>query len=249
MISGVKRCNLRSFNAVLNNRNVTSREREFLFVLCFWANDQGVCFPSNALLQKYCNASERTVQNVQVSLEKKGELEIDYESSPLGTNMLRIVCVGGAPLQKKGRKPVSAKSKGGAKSEPKVAPKVSNAPHSNIDPVPDPVPIPNHSHEVKTEKLSNREQAARLDESGNTAKPGWPAVQAEIQKRIDPHTYEVWYAPTREEDSRDGILRVSVPTDWFRDYLRAHQPMIFETARAVVPGVRGIVWTVPEARR
>src|SRR4051794_23470215 len=107
----VERCSLRSYAAVVNNRRIRGREREFLFVLCRWANDVGVCYPRVELIAKYFNCDERTVQLTQNKLEAKGELEIDHEASPLGTNILRICCVGGPALEKRGVKRTGVKKR------------------------------------------------------------------------------------------------------------------------------------------
>jgi len=78
------------------------------------ANDNGVAWPSVQRIKDKTNQEERNVQVCLVKLVEAGELEINYNKGPFGTNLYRILIVepkdpdalgGPLPPNKRGRPP------------------------------------------------------------------------------------------------------------------------------------------------
>ena len=68
--------------------------------------------------------------------------------------------------------------------------------------------------------------------ASSTAKPQttWDAILGEIQKEVNPHSFETWLRPTRQEQLRDGMLVIAVPNP---DFTRVQQKFGPQIERAV----------------
>ena len=68
--------------------------------------------------------------------------------------------------------------------------------------------------------------------ASSTAKPQttWDAILGEIQKEVNPHSFETWLRPTRQEQHRDGMLVIAVPNP---DFTRVQQKFGPQIERAV----------------
>ena len=44
----------------------------------------------------------------------------------------------------------------------------------------------------------------------------WQAMLASIKTKINPHSYETWFAPTRQQGTENGTMHVSVPSSLFQ---------------------------------
>src|SRR4051812_48488394 len=108
---------------VIHHAQTTLKLKGFLCVLATWANAEGVCYPSVEKIAALAEVSIRTVERLKAQCVKLGLLEILTNASPVKTDLYRIVCLGGRPLQeiladrKKPRVTISAET--GAKPKPK----------------------------------------------------------------------------------------------------------------------------------
>src|SRR2546429_3056436 len=89
-----ERCNIRVYCAVQDHSKATGTARTLLLVLARFANDDGECWPSIAVLAKLCNVSERGVQRAITTLVKDRELEVS-RGSGITTSFYRICCLSG----------------------------------------------------------------------------------------------------------------------------------------------------------
>jgi len=75
---------------VVNGSKAERHNFSVLMVLAEMSNEGGVCWPSMATLSKRCRKSDRAVQASLKALVALGELDIDYNAGPHGTNRYRI---------------------------------------------------------------------------------------------------------------------------------------------------------------
>ena len=68
--------------------------------------------------------------------------------------------------------------------------------------------------------------------ASSSAKPQttWDAILGEIQKEVNPHSFETWLRPTRQEQHCDGMLVIAVPNP---DFTRVQQKFGPQIERAV----------------
>ena len=77
----------------------------------------------------------------------------------------------------------------------------------------------------------------------------WELAQEDLRQILDEHSYKNWFSQTRYESFGDGRLVVSVPSQFFADWLRDHYlDAITESVRRVIPDFREI-WFVPSDQR
>ncbi len=69
----------------------------------------------------------------------------------------------------------------------------------------------------------------------------WELAQDHLQRVLDEHSYKNWFSQTRYESYSDGELVVSVPSQFFADWLRDHYlDTITESVRKVIPDFREV---------
>ncbi|MCX5759546.1 MAG: DnaA/Hda family protein, partial [Candidatus Hydrogenedentes bacterium] len=69
----------------------------------------------------------------------------------------------------------------------------------------------------------------------------WELAQDHLQQVLDEHSYKNWFSQTRYESYSDGELVVSVPSQFFADWLRDHYlDTITESVRKVIPDFREV---------
>ncbi|HOV73571.1 MAG TPA: chromosomal replication initiator protein DnaA [Candidatus Hydrogenedentes bacterium] len=69
----------------------------------------------------------------------------------------------------------------------------------------------------------------------------WELAQDYLQQVLDEHSYKNWFSQTRYESYADGELVVSVPSQFFADWLRDHYlDTITESVRKVIPDFREV---------
>ncbi len=69
----------------------------------------------------------------------------------------------------------------------------------------------------------------------------WAQAQGRLRESLDEHSYKNWFSQTRYESYEDGCLTVSVPSQFFADWLRDHYlDTIHESMRAVAPEYRDV---------
>jgi len=69
----------------------------------------------------------------------------------------------------------------------------------------------------------------------------WELAQDHLQQVLDEHSYKNWFSQTRYESYADGELVVSVPSQFFADWLRDHYlDTISESVRKVIPDFREV---------
>jgi len=72
----------------------------------------------------------------------------------------------------------------------------------------------------------------------------WELAQDYLQQVLDEHSYKNWFSQTRYESYADGELVVSVPSQFFADWLRDHYlDAITESVRKVIPDFRAVHFT------
>lgn len=72
----------------------------------------------------------------------------------------------------------------------------------------------------------------------------WELAQDHLQQVLDEHSYKNWFSQTRYESYADGELVVSVPSQFFADWLRDHYlDTIAESVRKVIPDFREVRFT------
>lgn len=89
---------VRVLNAVWQNSPQTANALLLLLAIADYADDNGVAWPSIEALQAKARCSERTVQRILQALVVDGELEIDLNAGPSGTNRYRVRTAAGRPL-------------------------------------------------------------------------------------------------------------------------------------------------------
>lgn len=82
-------------DAVLKSTGTRGNARCILIALADNANDDGVCWPAIATIAKKANVCERTAQSTIRTLVAAGELAVEFNAGPAGTNVYRITCIGG----------------------------------------------------------------------------------------------------------------------------------------------------------
>lgn len=76
----------------------------------------------------------------------------------------------------------------------------------------------------------------------------WELVQNRLKTVLDEHAYKNWFAPTKFHEYRDGALVVSVPSDFFAEWLRDHyMEAISDSVRSVLPDFREVTFVVSAA--
>lgn len=69
----------------------------------------------------------------------------------------------------------------------------------------------------------------------------WELAQDHLQRVLDEHSYKNWFSQTRYESYQDGELVVSVPSQFFADWLRDHYlDTVTESVRKVIPDFREV---------
>jgi chromosomal replication initiator protein len=72
----------------------------------------------------------------------------------------------------------------------------------------------------------------------------WESAQQHLQQVLDEHSYKNWFSQTRFESYEDGQLIVSVPSQFFADWLRDHYlDAIGEAVGHVIPDFREVRFT------
>jgi len=62
----------------------------------------------------------------------------------------------------------------------------------------------------------------------------WDQVKERVRSHVNEQSFATWFSPTAQERFSEGLLVVSVPSKFFRDWLNEHfQVLIRETASAI----------------
>lgn len=74
----------------------------------------------------------------------------------------------------------------------------------------------------------------------------WMMAQVHLQQVLDEYSYKNWFSQTAFESFEDGELVVSVPSEFFAEWLRDHYlDAIHEALRKVCPEFAGIAFVAP----
>jgi len=69
----------------------------------------------------------------------------------------------------------------------------------------------------------------------------WELAQQHLEQVLDEHSFENWFSQTRYQSFENGELVVSVPSQFFADWLRDHYlDAILESVRQVIPEFREV---------
>src|SRR5436305_1898088 len=77
----------------------------------------------------------------------------------------------------------------------------------------------------RTSTESTRRDATATPHEKSSPDP-WQHVLAELQRRVNHHSFDTWLKPTRFSHSKDGILYVEVPTAEFRHVAEKYSELI-----------------------
>jgi len=94
--------------AVWQCRRHHGSARCMLLALADFADDSGECYPSMPVLAKMCNVSQRNAGFIMVTLETSGDVSIERNVGPHGTNRYRLNIGRSEPLPLKPASGVSA---------------------------------------------------------------------------------------------------------------------------------------------
>ncbi|HOZ47362.1 MAG TPA: chromosomal replication initiator protein DnaA [Candidatus Hydrogenedentes bacterium] len=71
----------------------------------------------------------------------------------------------------------------------------------------------------------------------------WAMAQPELRRALGEHSYRNWFSQTRYESFENGRLLVSVPSQFFADWLRDHYlDVVHESVRTVAPGLAEVAF-------
>jgi Helix-turn-helix domain len=128
-------------HTIIHRSKAPLKEKGFLSVLATWANQDGICYPSDEKIAARAGVSVRTVQRLKAKCKKLRELDVLVNASPLKTDLLRICCVGGQTLEQyqayrktqqaalsveDNPKPATISPATGDKPKPKLSPEVKD---------------------------------------------------------------------------------------------------------------------------
>ena len=76
----------------------------------------------------------------------------------------------------------------------------------------------------------------------------WKSVLSRLETRLDPHTFNTWLRPTTLAWKDETVVRISVPNDVYRDWLRDnYSDLIGETLSELTGGPLAIEFTTTSA--
>ena len=76
----------------------------------------------------------------------------------------------------------------------------------------------------------------------------WELAQQYLQQVLDEHSFKNWFAQTKYQSFENGELVVSVPSQFFADWLRDHYlDAILESVRQVIPDFREVCFVAAAA--
>ena len=62
------------------------------------------------------------------------------------------------------------------------------------------------------------------------SKNTWDRVLGKIESKVSSHSFSTWFKPTRFLSEDDSSVRVSVPNNWFAEWLRTNYSTLIQDA-------------------
>jgi hypothetical protein len=202
---------IRVVQRVIDHSRAVASHKLMLVVLANYADDDGHAYPSASTLAAHCNTSERHARRILHELERSGEIVVQLNAGPKGTNVYRIV-VGAEPP--KAASPLTPMS--GVDPEPPLTPMSGVTSASPLTPrsAPPDMYVREPLTRMSAEPSLNRQEPSESRRAARGSR-----ISADWQL---PDAWRTWCVENRSNLDPDAVA------DRFRDYWVAQ------------PGQRGV---------
>jgi chromosomal replication initiator protein len=73
--------------------------------------------------------------------------------------------------------------------------------------------------------------------TSSTSKDIWNGLKSTLKNKLNPQSFNVWFAPTKVSSLKDGVLFIEVPNKFFKDWLEEHySQLVLDTLKELGGG-------------